>query len=110
MADSGEGRWTLQAAIEESVPAPVLSAALYERFNSRGEGDFADILERSDLIVELIGGIDPARDYVLQAMGWRLEAGLGSLRLSTGYATTDEEISRAVAILRSVLTRAPARA
>jgi len=42
VADSGEGRWTIMAAIDESVPAPVLSAALYERFGSRGEADFAD--------------------------------------------------------------------
>ena len=41
VSDSGEGRWTLQAAIDESVPTPVLSAALYQRFQSRGEGDFA---------------------------------------------------------------------
>jgi 6-phosphogluconate dehydrogenase len=41
VADSGEGRWTIQAAIDEGVPAPVLSAALYERFSSRGEGEFA---------------------------------------------------------------------
>ncbi len=41
VSDSGEGRWTLQAAIDESVPTPVLSAAVYERFLSRGEGDFA---------------------------------------------------------------------
>jgi len=44
VSDSGEGRWTVMAAIDESVPAPVLSAALYERFSSRGEGDFADRL------------------------------------------------------------------
>jgi len=42
VSDSGEGRWTLKAAIDESVPAPVLSAALFERFSSRGEADFAD--------------------------------------------------------------------
>ena len=42
VSDSGEGRWTIQAAIDESVPAPVLSAALYERFTSRGEADFAN--------------------------------------------------------------------
>jgi 6-phosphogluconate dehydrogenase len=42
VSDSGEGRWTVMAAIDESVPAPVLSAALYERFGSRGEADFAD--------------------------------------------------------------------
>ena len=41
VSDSGEGRWTITAAIDESVPAPVLSAALYERFSSRGEDDFA---------------------------------------------------------------------
>jgi len=42
VSDSGEGRWTLQAAIDEAVPAPVLSAALYARFGSRGEADFAN--------------------------------------------------------------------
>ncbi len=44
VSDSGEGRWTLDAAIDESVPAPVLSAALFDRFRSRGEADFADKL------------------------------------------------------------------
>ncbi|MGB8129951.1 MAG: decarboxylating 6-phosphogluconate dehydrogenase [Candidatus Angelobacter sp.] len=42
VSDSGEGRWTITAAIDEAVPAPVLSAALYERFSSRGNSDFAD--------------------------------------------------------------------
>jgi 6-phosphogluconate dehydrogenase len=42
VSDSGEGRWTIAAAIDESVPAPVLPAALYERFSSRGEADFGD--------------------------------------------------------------------
>ncbi len=42
VSDSGEGRWTISAAIEEGVPAPVLSTALYQRFSSRGESDFAD--------------------------------------------------------------------
>jgi 6-phosphogluconate dehydrogenase len=42
VSDSGEGRWTLLAAIDESVPVPVLSAALYERFGSRGEAEFAN--------------------------------------------------------------------
>jgi 6-phosphogluconate dehydrogenase len=42
VSDSGEGRWTIRAAIDEAVPVPVLSAALYERFSSRGEDDFAD--------------------------------------------------------------------
>ncbi len=41
VSDSGEGRWTIAAAIDESVPTPVLSAALYDRFTSRGGGDFA---------------------------------------------------------------------
>jgi 6-phosphogluconate dehydrogenase len=41
VADSGEGRWTVQAAIEQGVPAAVLTTALFERFSSRGEGDFA---------------------------------------------------------------------
>ena len=44
VSDSGEGRWTITAAIDEAVPAPVLSAALFERFSSRGEADFADKL------------------------------------------------------------------
>jgi 6-phosphogluconate dehydrogenase len=44
VSDSGEGRWTILAAIEESAPAHVLSSALYERFSSRGEADFADKL------------------------------------------------------------------
>lgn len=44
VSDSGEGRWTLHAAIDESVPAPVISAALYSRFSSRGEDDYADRL------------------------------------------------------------------
>ena len=44
VSDSGEGRWTISAAIDEAVPTPVLSAALYERFVSRGEAEFADRL------------------------------------------------------------------
>jgi 6-phosphogluconate dehydrogenase len=42
VSDSGEGRWTIHAAIDEAVPVPVLSAALFERFSSRGEAEFAD--------------------------------------------------------------------
>ncbi|HET9059027.1 MAG TPA: decarboxylating 6-phosphogluconate dehydrogenase [Acidimicrobiales bacterium] len=42
VSDSGEGRWTIKAAIDEAVPAHVLTAALYERFSSRGEADYAD--------------------------------------------------------------------
>src|SRR6266699_3846259 len=44
VSDSGEGRWTIKAAIDEAVPAHVLSAALYDRFSSRGEAEFADRL------------------------------------------------------------------
>jgi 6-phosphogluconate dehydrogenase len=44
VSDSGEGRWTIKAAIDEAVPAPVLSTALYERFSSRGMADFQDKL------------------------------------------------------------------
>jgi len=44
VSDSGEGRWTIQAAIDEAVPAPVLTSALYARFNSRGEADFQNKL------------------------------------------------------------------
>jgi 6-phosphogluconate dehydrogenase len=42
VSDSGEGRWTLQAAVEEGVPVPVLSASLFDRFSSRGEADFGN--------------------------------------------------------------------
>jgi 6-phosphogluconate dehydrogenase len=44
VSDSGAGRWTIRAAIDEGVPASVLSAALYERFRSRGAADFAEKL------------------------------------------------------------------
>jgi 6-phosphogluconate dehydrogenase len=44
VSDSGEGRWTIRAAVDEGVPAPVLSAALYQRFTSRGEADYQDKL------------------------------------------------------------------
>jgi 6-phosphogluconate dehydrogenase len=42
VSDSGEGRWTIHAAIDEAVPAPVLTTALYQRFSSRGASDYAD--------------------------------------------------------------------
>src|SRR5438270_1145491 len=44
VSDSGEGRWTIKAAIDEAVPVPVLTTALYDRFASRGEAEFADKL------------------------------------------------------------------
>ena len=44
VSDSGEGRWTIQAAIDEAVPVPVLTTALYQRFSSRGEADYQNKL------------------------------------------------------------------
>ena len=44
VSDSGEGRWTIHAAVDEGVPVPVLSASLFERFSSRGESHYADRL------------------------------------------------------------------
>jgi 6-phosphogluconate dehydrogenase len=44
VSDSGEGRWTAAAAIESSAPAPILTAALFQRFTSRGEADLANRL------------------------------------------------------------------
>jgi 6-phosphogluconate dehydrogenase len=44
VSDSGEGRWTAHAAIDSATPAPVLTAALFQRYTSRGESDFADRL------------------------------------------------------------------
>jgi len=44
VSDSGEGRWTIHAAVDEAVPVPVLSAALYQRFSSRGQADYSDKL------------------------------------------------------------------
>src|SRR6185312_13773773 len=60
VSDSGEGRWTIKAAIDEGVPAHVLSAALYERFSSRGEGDFANKL-LSAMRYEFGGHIEKSR-------------------------------------------------
>jgi 6-phosphogluconate dehydrogenase len=44
VSDSGEGRWAIKAAVDEAVPAPVLTAALFARFGSRGEADFQNKL------------------------------------------------------------------
>lgn len=49
VSDSGEGRWTVLAAVDESVPAPVISAALFSRFSSRNEDEFAGKLLRHAL-------------------------------------------------------------
>jgi 6-phosphogluconate dehydrogenase (decarboxylating) len=54
VSDSGEGRWTLQAAIDESIPAPVISAALFTRFGSRGEAD-CDSAWKKDPLGGVIG-------------------------------------------------------
>jgi 6-phosphogluconate dehydrogenase len=56
----GEGRWTIKAAVDEGVPAPVLSAALYQRFTSRGEADFQDKL-LSAMRFQFGGHIEKAR-------------------------------------------------
>ncbi len=61
VSDSGEGRWTLMAAIDESVPAPVISAALFSRFSSRGEDDYADRL-LSALRFEFGGHVEKPRE------------------------------------------------
>jgi len=61
VSDSGEGRWTVTAAIDEAVPAPVLSAALFARFSSRGEDDFAERL-LSALRFEFGGHVEKAPD------------------------------------------------
>ena len=61
VSDSGEGRWTIKAAIDENVPAPVLSTALYARFSSRGEADFADRLT-SSMRFEFGGHLEKSTD------------------------------------------------
>ena len=60
VSDSGMGRWTIQAAIDEGVPAPVLGAALYARFSSRGEAEFADKL-LSAMRFEFGGHVEPPK-------------------------------------------------
>ncbi|HBT31335.1 MAG TPA: decarboxylating 6-phosphogluconate dehydrogenase [Pusillimonas sp.] len=61
VSDSGEGRWTIKAAIDEGVPTPVLSAALYSRFNSRGKAAFADKL-LSAMRLEFGGHVEKPTD------------------------------------------------
>ncbi|WP_114972851.1 phosphogluconate dehydrogenase (NAD(+)-dependent, decarboxylating) [Rhodoferax ferrireducens] len=61
VSDSGEGRWTIQAAVDEGVPAPVLSAALYARFGSRGQADFANRVQ-SAMRHEFGGHVEKATD------------------------------------------------
>ena len=61
VSDSGEGRWTVQAAIDEGVPLPVLTAALYGRFSSRGAAEFQDKL-LSAMRYEFGGHIEKSAD------------------------------------------------
>ena len=61
ISDSGEGRWAVQAAIDEAVPAPVLSAALYARFGSRGDADFANRVQ-SAMRLEFGGHVEKSAD------------------------------------------------
>jgi 6-phosphogluconate dehydrogenase len=61
VSDSGEGRWTIQAAIDEAVPAPVLTAALYSRFSSRGEADFQNQV-LSAMRFQFGGHVEKAQD------------------------------------------------
>ena len=74
MSDSGEGRWTSLAAIDEGVPAHVLTAALYERFSSRGEADFADKV-LSAMRKEFGGHDEKPRGTVAPEPAWPTPAG-----------------------------------
>ena len=79
VSDSGEGRWTIKAAIDEAVPAHVLTAALYERFSSRGESEFADKL-LSAMRYEFGGHVEKSgnREAIMDTDGGGLRA-LGSV-------------------------------
>jgi len=77
--DSGEGRWTILAAIESTTPAPVLSASLYQRFTSRGEDDFAGKI-LSAMRSSLAG--TSKRNQALNVCAMRGEFSLGK-RMST---------------------------
>ncbi|MGZ4836720.1 MAG: phosphogluconate dehydrogenase (NAD(+)-dependent, decarboxylating) [Terriglobales bacterium] len=66
VSDSGEGRWTILAAIDEGTPAPVLSAALYDRFSSRGNGTFADKL-LSAMRFQFGGHLEKEKDHTAVA-------------------------------------------
>jgi len=68
VSDSGEGRWTIKAAIDEGVPAPVLTASLYERFSSRAAADFADKL-LSAMRFEFGGHMEKGRQVVSSVDG-----------------------------------------
>src|SRR5438876_1474094 len=64
VSDSGEGRWTIKAAIDEAVPVPVLTSALFERFESRGEAEFADKL-LSAMRYQFGGHLEKAAENVI---------------------------------------------
>jgi 6-phosphogluconate dehydrogenase len=66
VSDSGEGRWTIKASIDEAVPTPVLTASLYERFSSRGEADYADKL-LSAMRFEFGGHLEKPAEKVVAA-------------------------------------------
>jgi 6-phosphogluconate dehydrogenase len=66
VSDSGEGRWTIKAAIDEAVPTPVITASLYERFSSRGEADYADKL-LSAMRFEFGGHLEKPAEKVVAA-------------------------------------------
>jgi 6-phosphogluconate dehydrogenase len=61
VSDSGKGRWTIKAAIDEAVPTPLLTASLYERFSSRGEADYADKL-LSAMLFEFGGHLEKPKE------------------------------------------------
>src|SRR6202035_2937093 len=73
VSDSGEGRWTIKAAIDEAVPVPVLSTALYERFSSRGEATFGDKL-LSAMRYEFGGHVEKTAGLAEIGLGIKLEA------------------------------------
>jgi 6-phosphogluconate dehydrogenase len=75
VSDSDEGRWTIKAAIDEGVPAHVLSSAPYERLSSRGDADFADKL-LSAMCYEFGGHLQqPAGSYSIEERNQRRESG-----------------------------------
>jgi len=65
VSDSGEGRWTIKAAIDEAVPIPVLTCALFERFESRGEAGFIDKV-MSAMRYQFGGHVEKAAEKVIR--------------------------------------------
>ena len=83
VSDSGEGRWTIQAAIDEAAPAPVLTAALYARFASRGESQFADKL-LSAMRFQFGGHLGHYRRDSQRITGCSILAQIGQRRIHIG--------------------------